>query len=443
MLTLPEKKHIKSCLKCKKCELWVKKCSRTDKKFRSLANVTKNTYICSLHFYGESGPTTDYPDPLSIQEFLKFYDMSTTKKRQSRKCYETLMLENEGIPKGDNGVSRWDGLQNMENGITKSTTEEFVEYLVGQKVQVKVEPEDYTEYTESTPSYSFNDCVKNTPKLDTELIKKEHDSGVYEFKCELEIESTVLQKPMLADSSLYAKEESKVLNESEPQEVKCELFYTGILQGKELALSNIIVNESQSFNVKEEKPSVNSSTYKSRILKRNKNTSYSCDACGRIFLMSVTLKIHRCKYITNKSFTCKICNSKFQFRNQLILHKVMHLTEEPYLEFQDSCERKADRDLYNIDIIKRLKPHATANDDGLACFCKICDAKFPDPIELALHEIKHAGTKPFRCNICDKRFVTLRRLILHKGEDTMYKCPCFVKPSTEIRNGTVRSRGLV
>ncbi|KAL3861347.1 hypothetical protein ACJMK2_007383 [Sinanodonta woodiana] len=44
-----------------KCQRWVRACGRenftTDK-------VTRWTYICSKHFVGGNGPTTDYPDPI-------------------------------------------------------------------------------------------------------------------------------------------------------------------------------------------------------------------------------------------------------------------------------------------------------------------------------------------------------------------------------------------
>ena len=31
---------------------------------RYVQNVTKDTYICSVHFVGGNGPTDDYPDPI-------------------------------------------------------------------------------------------------------------------------------------------------------------------------------------------------------------------------------------------------------------------------------------------------------------------------------------------------------------------------------------------
>lgn len=44
-----------------KCKRWAINCGRegftTDR-------VTKDTYICSLHFVGEKGPTDEFPDPI-------------------------------------------------------------------------------------------------------------------------------------------------------------------------------------------------------------------------------------------------------------------------------------------------------------------------------------------------------------------------------------------
>lgn len=59
------KSHINTCSKCSKCDFWVKRCGRGDGRFQGIDHVNKDTYICSLHFKGESGPTTEYPDPIN------------------------------------------------------------------------------------------------------------------------------------------------------------------------------------------------------------------------------------------------------------------------------------------------------------------------------------------------------------------------------------------
>ena len=44
-----------------KCVKWAKACSRVG---FDESRVTKDTYICSLHFVGGKGPTPAHPDPI-------------------------------------------------------------------------------------------------------------------------------------------------------------------------------------------------------------------------------------------------------------------------------------------------------------------------------------------------------------------------------------------
>ena len=44
-----------------KCERWIRACRREG---FGADEVTKHTYICSLHFIGGSGPTVEHPDPI-------------------------------------------------------------------------------------------------------------------------------------------------------------------------------------------------------------------------------------------------------------------------------------------------------------------------------------------------------------------------------------------
>lgn len=57
-----------------KCKRWLVACSRelfTEK------NITRNTYICALHWPGEKGPTAEFPDPLKA---------NLTRAQASRAC---------------------------------------------------------------------------------------------------------------------------------------------------------------------------------------------------------------------------------------------------------------------------------------------------------------------------------------------------------------------
>ena len=44
-----------------KCRRWIVACLR---QFFTENNITRNTYVCALHWPGEKGPTEEFPDPL-------------------------------------------------------------------------------------------------------------------------------------------------------------------------------------------------------------------------------------------------------------------------------------------------------------------------------------------------------------------------------------------
>ena len=46
-----------------KCEKWIKACGRTADDF-NVDKIKRYTYICSKHFIGGNGPTSEHPDPI-------------------------------------------------------------------------------------------------------------------------------------------------------------------------------------------------------------------------------------------------------------------------------------------------------------------------------------------------------------------------------------------
>ena len=63
-----------------KCQRWINACSR--EKF-TLENITRNTYICALHWPGEKGPTPEHPDPLKANLTPKQIAKSSAPKRKA------------------------------------------------------------------------------------------------------------------------------------------------------------------------------------------------------------------------------------------------------------------------------------------------------------------------------------------------------------------------
>ena len=75
-----ERKHINSCIQCNKSELWVKYCRRADVGLKTIGNVTKDTYICSLHCHNKNGPTEAYPNPIDHTKPKNATKVSSLKK---------------------------------------------------------------------------------------------------------------------------------------------------------------------------------------------------------------------------------------------------------------------------------------------------------------------------------------------------------------------------
>jgi len=59
-----------------KCKRWVHACRREG---FNIDSVKKDTYICSLHFVGGKGPTTDQPDPIpaTVTQLQVGYNLCT------------------------------------------------------------------------------------------------------------------------------------------------------------------------------------------------------------------------------------------------------------------------------------------------------------------------------------------------------------------------------
>ena len=48
--------------KAEKAKRWLHACGKKD--FNCIEQIKKDTYICSLHFAGQKGPTEEHPDPV-------------------------------------------------------------------------------------------------------------------------------------------------------------------------------------------------------------------------------------------------------------------------------------------------------------------------------------------------------------------------------------------
>ena len=98
-----------------RCQRWVNACCRED---FTINKITRNTYICALHWPGQRGPTDEFPDPLkanfTAQEVLKA-------SRPRRKAPQTRGLVNKCL------INKWAKEDHSDSCLPSTSTEDLSE----------------------------------------------------------------------------------------------------------------------------------------------------------------------------------------------------------------------------------------------------------------------------------------------------------------------------
>ena len=138
---------------------WQYLCGRKD--FTKLEQITKDTYICSLHFIGSKGPTDDNPEPILATLTPEERDMRQARKRkaprergerpvvQSKRKKHLSFDENQAsisadnqteqiqiIPESnpeDNDTEPSDSCANLNDNATQTV---YDQYILGSKVDL-------------------------------------------------------------------------------------------------------------------------------------------------------------------------------------------------------------------------------------------------------------------------------------------------------------------
>lgn len=167
-----------------RCQRWVNACSRED---FTINNITRNTYICALHWPGQRGPTDEFPDPLkanfTAQEVLKA-------SRPKRKAPQPRVLVNKSAKEDDsdsclpstsaedlseaersnletedvcteNELSGWG-----EDENNKGTQTEFTKHELSSKIETIIIKNELKTKTSQ-------DCVNIVNKLSYEVVAKD------------------------------------------------------------------------------------------------------------------------------------------------------------------------------------------------------------------------------------------------------------------------------
>ncbi|KAB0343701.1 hypothetical protein FD754_020627 [Muntiacus muntjak] len=145
---------------------------------------------------------------------------------------------------------------------------------------------------------------------------------------------------------------------------------------------------------------------------------FDCQECMKKFISANQLKRHMITHSEKRPYNCEICNKSFKRLDQVGAHKVIHSEDKPY-KCKLCGKGFAHRNVY--------KNHKKVKACERTFKCHHCDATFKRKDTLNVHvQVVHERHKKYRCELCNKAFVTPSVLRSHKKTHTGEKekiCP--------------------
>ncbi|XP_012231405.1 zinc finger protein 665-like [Linepithema humile] len=122
---------------------------------------------------------------------------------------------------------------------------------------------------------------------------------------------------------------------------------------------------------------------------RDQCSKFPCDICGNLLPTANSLNAHKRRHNGLRPYVCNICGKSYTQSSHMWTHKRFHMGVKPYA-------------------------------------CEYCDQRFTIKPDLADHtRKKHTRERPFKCDVCNKAFLTgsvfYQHRLIHRG-DRRYKC---------------------
>ncbi|XP_044039855.1 zinc finger protein 260-like [Siniperca chuatsi] len=136
----------------------------------------------------------------------------------------------------------------------------------------------------------------------------------------------------------------------------------------------------------------------------DRERSYLCDVCCKMFMTSKQLQIHMRTHTNEKPYHCGECGKGFTTKGPLTIHMRVHTGETPYRcpDCGWSFKRKINLDNH-VTVHSGLKPFV----------CGICGKACARKTYLTVHMRTHNGERPYKCTLCDKAFTQSHCLKTH------------------------------
>lgn len=155
---------------------------------------------------------------------------------------------------------------------------------------------------------------------------------------------------------------------------------------------------------------------------------FDCQECMKKFISANQLKRHMITHSEKRPYNCEICNKSFKRLDQVGAHKVIHSEDKPY-KCKLCGKGFAHRNVY--------KNHKKTHSEERPFQCEECKALFRTPFSLQRHLLIHNSERTFKCHHCDSTFKRKDTLNVHvqvvHERHKKYRCElcnkAFVTPS--------------
>ncbi|XP_058577477.1 PR domain zinc finger protein 5 isoform X4 [Neofelis nebulosa] len=162
--------------------------------------------------------------------------------------------------------------------------------------------------------------------------------------------------------------------------------------------------------------------------KPTEEKEFKCKNCGKKFPVKQALQRHVLQCTaksslkdSSRSFQCSVCNSSFNSALSFEQHQDTCRGDARFVCKADSCGKK----LKSKDALRRHQENVHAGDPKKKLICSVCNKKCSSASSLQEHRKTHSEERPFQCEECKALFRTpfslQRHLLIHNSERT-FKC---------------------
>lgn len=135
---------------------------------------------------------------------------------------------------------------------------------------------------------------------------------------------------------------------------------------------------------------------------------YICEKCGKGFVCSHGLQVHRISHSTERPHHCGVCGKGFTNTGTRNEHERIHTGEKRH-----QCEVCGKSFTHRAT----LKRHVSLHSGSRPFQCSVCPKSFITHFFLKAHSTTHTGEKPFKCQQCGKAFTSNSHMSRHKRKN--------------------------